>query len=116
LIPSSALRLNGTVPPSGRIVMGFIGVGSQGRGNMLNFLSREEVRVVAVCDVDQEYRERAKRNVDEKYGNNDCAVFLDFMDLIDRIDLDAVALALPDHWHAIPAIAAARDGLDIYGE
>jgi len=116
IIPAAALGADGTVAPSNRIVMGFIGVGSKGTGNMRGFLGRDDVQVVGVCDVDRDHRERAKALVDEKYENEDCQEYLDFRELIGRGDLDAVGLGLPDHWHAIPAIAAARAGLDAYGE
>ncbi len=41
-------------------------------------------------------------------GNKDCAAYHDFRELLARDDIDAVALSLPDHWHAIPAIEAAQ--------
>jgi predicted dehydrogenase len=113
MVPSSVFGANA---PSNRIVMGAIGVGSQGTGDMQGFLSKNEVQMVAVCDVERKHRERAKQIVDKKYGNSDCKSYLDFRELIDRGDLDAVQLALPDHWHALPAIAAARAGLDIHGQ
>jgi len=116
VVPSSALGKAGTIAPSNRIVMGAIGVGGMGTGDMRAFLGKKEVQMVAVCDVDKEHRDRAKRMVDKKYKNNDCKTYLDFRDLIARGDLDAVQLALPDHWHAIPAITAARAGLDIHGQ
>jgi len=58
VIASSALGKAGTVAPSNRIVMGAIGVGSMGTGDMKGFLRRKEVQMVAVCDVDprQEHR------------------------------------------------------------
>ncbi|MHC4496444.1 MAG: Gfo/Idh/MocA family protein, partial [Planctomycetota bacterium] len=93
-----------------------IGVGSQGTGDMRGFLSKSEVQMVAVCDVDKKHRDSAKKIVDEKYGNTDCKAYLDFRELIGRGDLDAVQLALPDQWHAIPSIEAARAGLDIHGQ
>jgi predicted dehydrogenase len=96
--------------------MGAIGVGSQGTGDMQGFLSKSEVQMVAVCDVDKAHRDKAKKIVDDRYGNSDCESYLDFRELIGRGDLDAVQLALPDHWHAIPAIEAARAGLDIHGQ
>jgi predicted dehydrogenase len=96
--------------------MGAIGVGSQGTGDMRGFLSKSEVQMVAVCDVDKGHRDQAKRICDEKYKNTDCKSYLDFRELIGRGDLDAVLLALPDQWHALPAIAAARAGLDIHGQ
>ncbi len=116
IVPVSALGKNGYVAPSNRIQLGCIGVGSQGSGNMRGFLGKKEVQVIAVCDVDQSHSDTAKRTVDDKYKTQDCATYLDFRELIGRGDLDAVSLATPDQWHAIPAIAAARAGLDLYGE
>lgn len=113
IVPSSVF---GAYSPSNRIVMGAIGVGSQGSGDMRGFLGKSEVQMVAVCDVDKSHRDNAKKTVDERYRNSDCTAYLDFRDLIGRGDLDAVQLAMPDQWHAIPAIAAARAGLDIHGQ
>lgn len=106
----------GARAPSNRIAMGAIGVGSQGTGDMRGFLDKSEVQMVAVCDVDKGHLDNAKKIVDQKYGNSDCGTHIDFRELIGRGDLDAVQLAMPDHWHAIPAIAAARAGLDIHGQ
>jgi predicted dehydrogenase len=113
IVPTSVFGANA---PSNRIVMGAIGVGSQGTGDMQGFLGKPEVQMVAVCDVEKGHRDRAKKIVDDRYGNKDCTAYLDFRELIGRGDLDAVLLALPDQWHAIPAIAAARTGLDIHGQ
>lgn len=102
--------------PSNRIVMGCIGVGGMGNGNMGNFLGMPDVQVAAVCDVDKNHLKTAKQTVDNRYGNTDCATYTDFRELLARTDIDAISLATPDHWHAIPAIMAARAGMDIYGE
>jgi predicted dehydrogenase len=116
VVSSSVLGKAGSIAPSNRIVMGAIGIGWQGMGNMRGLLEKDEVQFVAVCDVDKNHLDKAKRTVDDKYGNNDCAAYSNFRELIGRGDLDAVCIALPDHWHAIPVIAAARAGLDIHGE
>ncbi len=116
IIPSSALGKDGSISPSNRIVMGAIGIGWQGGSNMGNFLSYEDVQFVAVCDVDKNHLDKAKIKVDGKYKNRDCKAYGDFRELIARGDLDAVSIGLPDHWHAVPAIAAAKAGLDIFGE
>lgn len=116
LISSSALGKAATVAASNRIVMGCIGVGGQGIYDMKAFLQKPDVQVVAVCDVDTERRQRARQTVNETYGNRDCAAYRDFTELLARDDIDAVSIATPDHWHAIPVISAAKAGKDIYCE
>jgi len=96
--------------------MAAIGTGSQGTSNLRAFLGFPEVQFVAVCDVDKRHSAAAKRLVDERYGNQDCRTYVDFRELLAKEDLDAVSIALPDHWHAIVSVACAKAGLDIYGE
>lgn len=116
IVSASALGKGGRPAPSNRIVLGALGIGWMGTGNLTEFLNHEDVQVVAVCDVDQEHLDAARSRVDGHYGNSDCAAYKDFREMYARGDLDAVTIALPDHWHAIPAILAARAGMDIYGE
>lgn len=110
------------VPAADRITLGFIGVGTQGRGLLNGFLGAKEAQVVAVCDVDTRRRDHARRLVDERYaklketGYRGCVAYNDFRDLLARPDIDAVVIATPDHWHAFVAIAAANAGKDIYCE
>lgn len=116
LIPASALGKAGSVAPGNRIVIGVIGTGGQGMSDMRGFLNKEEAQVVAVCDVDTDHRNQARDAVNEKYGNRDCAAYNDFREVIGRSDIDAILLALPDQWHAISAIMAARAGKDIHAQ
>ena len=116
IVPSSALGKAGTVSPSNRVVVGCIGVGSQGRGVMQNFLHQDIAHVVAVCDVKANMREVARKRVDKTYGNTGCAEYHDFRELLARDDIDAVMIATTDHWHVLAALAAARAGKDIYLE
>ncbi len=116
LVPSSALGKAGTVAPSNRVVLACIGVGWQGTSNMESFLNEPDAQVVAVCDIDTNHLHNARDIINRKYGNRDCATYHDFRDLLARNDIDAVSLGLPDHWHAIPAIATAEAGMDIFGE
>jgi predicted dehydrogenase len=108
--------------PNERLTLGFIGMGTQNRGLMSGFLDRKETKTLAVCDVDTNRRENAKKMVDDRYTKQtgaeykDCATYSDFRELLARKDIDAVVIATPDHWHALIAIAAARAGKDIYCE
>jgi len=131
LIHGDALGLGDRPAPSKRIVMGSIGVGglnplghdNQGSVLLKSFLSRREVQVAAVCDADAPHRQRAQRYVEEHYGkaaaggtSKGCAAYRDFREIIRRRDIDAVLIALPDHWHCIPVIMAANARRDIYAE
>lgn len=129
IIPAAALGLGDRPAPSERVTMGFIGIGQQGIGVMEAFLKHADVQGVAVCDVhNRHHRERewgegralgrevGKEIVDKKYGNADCAAYVDFRELIARDDIDAVMVATPDHWHAAITLAALRSGKDVYCE
>jgi predicted dehydrogenase len=116
IVPASALGNAGNTAPSNRIVMGCIGMGGQGRGNMGRFMGFKDVQVVAVCDVDTKHRDQGRNAVNEKYGNEDCKAYDDFRELVARKDIDAVSIGTPDHWHALTSIAAANHGKDIYCE
>lgn len=116
IIPASALGAEGKPSPSNRITMGCIGVGGQGSGNMGNFLGHADCQVLAVADPDKQHATGAKNSVDNRYKNKDCKAYGDLRELLARDDIDTISLGTPDHWHAIPAIMAARSGKDIYGE
>jgi hypothetical protein len=96
--------------------MGGIGMGGRGTSDLGAFAGSEEVQVVAVCDVIESHRENAKRMIDGRYGNQDCKSYRDFRDVLARPDIDAVLIATPDHWHALIAIEACRQGKDIFCE
>jgi predicted dehydrogenase len=107
--------------PSQCVTLGFIGLGWKGFagcfGSLLQgFIADPGCRVLAVCDVDSRYRQRAKTFVDETYGDKGCAAYHDFRDLVARPDIDAVVIATPDHWHAVQTIWACRHGKDVYCE
>ena len=116
IVPASAIGRGRRPAPSNRVVMGCIGLGGQGSGNMGAFLGQTDTQIVAVCDVDRGHLMGAKSRVDQHYGDANCQAYSDFRELLARKDLDAISLATPDHWHAIPAIAALSSGLDVYGE
>jgi predicted dehydrogenase len=109
-------------PASERLTLGFIGVGTMGRGHLGAFLGHPGVQVVAVCDVVAARRDDAQKRVDEHYSKQQkkdvkvCAAVTDFRDLLARKDIDAVVIATPDHWHAIPCVLAAQAGKHIYCE
>jgi predicted dehydrogenase len=122
IVSSRALGREDKAAASERLTLGFIGMGKQNQGHLKSFLNRPEVQVVAVCDVDTTRREDAKGRVEKKYGEGQrsdykgCDAYRDFRELLARDDIDAVVIATPDHWHAIPVIEACKAKKDIYCE
>jgi len=106
----------GGVAPGNRVFIGFLGLGIQGTALLRAFLRHKDVRVVAVCDVYDFQRSKAKGIVDRHYGNSDCSAHNDFREVCGRGDIHAVCVATPDHWHVPVSLEAARNGKDMYTE
>ncbi|MBC8218868.1 MAG: Gfo/Idh/MocA family oxidoreductase, partial [Planctomycetes bacterium] len=114
IIPSSAFGAGARPAPSNRLTMGLIGLGSMGMRHVKGFLQENDCRIVAVGDVDAVRRRDAVKEINAHYGNDDCAQYNDFRELIARGDIDTLCIAVPDHWHASLALAGIRAGKDIY--
>lgn len=130
-VPASVFGANA---PSNRIHVGFIGNGNQSTIDLPAFLQQVDAQVVAVCDVntagygyktpDQFLgRKPAQDKVNAFYAAKKasgqfrgCEAYNDFRDVLGRADIDAVAIVVPDHWHALMTVAAAKAGKDIYCE
>jgi predicted dehydrogenase len=94
-----------------RINVGIIGAGGQGRGDWGRFIKQPEVNPVAVCDVYKPHLEKGLA-----MANGRAQGYKDFRKLLERKDVDAVIVATPDHWHALPTIMACQAGKDVYVE
>lgn len=94
-----------------RVITGHIGVGGQGRSNLMQFADHAAI----LCDVDSSHLATATEKLREKTGRAVDGV-ADFRRILDRKDIDAVVISTPDHWHAIPTIEACRAGKDVYCE
>jgi hypothetical protein len=116
IIPAGSFGADGNTAPSNKITVGLIAAGGQARSLLGNAIRHPDVKVVAVCDLNQKTLESAKNWIDDFYGNKDCSAYHDFREVIARKDIDAVIIAPPDHWHSIPCILAAQAGKDIYCE
>lgn len=106
------------IPPSDRVVLGFVGLGQQGCSDFSSFSSCPGVQVAAGCDVDSIKRERFRRRVtawQKKQGMAErCDLYEFYEDLLERRDIDAIEIATPDHWHALIAINSLQAGKDVY--
>jgi predicted dehydrogenase len=123
IVPAKALGLENSVLPNDRIRLGFIGMGAQGTYLIRAFLNEPGTQVLAVCDVDGQKKQRARNIAEEYYKDQNGSgsfrgiqEYKDYQEILACSDIDAVVTALPDHWHAIAAIEAAKAGKDIYCE
>ncbi len=116
IVPASALGRGGRPAPSERIVMGGIGIGGRGSGDLGWMITQPDVQWVAVCDVHRGRREAAKTAVDSAYNNKACTAYRDMRDLLARSDVEAVLIATGDRWHALASVLAMRAGKDVYCE
>ncbi len=96
-----------------RINLGMVGQGGRGAYLSRQFTAYGEktnaCKIVAVCDV----YEKRKRASAEKYKADG---YLDYREIVNRPDVDAVVIATPDHWHAKVALEAMDNGKDVYVE
>lgn len=100
--------------------LGFIGLGRQAMFLLDGFIRIPDVEILAGCDVYGIKRKRFENRVNEYYagaGKKTKAVSYEkYEDLLGRKDIDAVVIAVPDHAHAMIAIAALKAGMDVYLE
>jgi len=118
IVPASVF---GADAPSERITIGFVGVGRMGMGDLRELLGFKQAQIVAVCDVDSNRTTNAQKIVEAHYAKQraasnykGCSIYGDYRDLVARDNIDAVCVVTPDHWHALPSIAAAKAGKDIF--
>lgn len=123
ITPGRALGLDGAVSAGNRITVGLIGMGRMMENHIGPFLNDAECQVLALCDVERNRLEYHAARVNAHYTRADggaaysaCDVYGDFRTLCARPDIDAVLIAVPDHWHVLIAIEALKNGKDVYLE
>ena len=104
IVPRHVLGGKGFVAPSDTFGGALIGCGGQGNGTYQEMSRGLTVRRLAECDV------RFVGRADNR------TIYTDFRHVLDRQDIDMVAIATPPHWHALICIAAAQAGKDILCE
>ncbi len=121
LVAASALGKAGVPAASERVTVGIIGTGGRGMAHVQGFV--HESQVVAVADPYQQRRLSARQFIETHYAQSldkstykGCAAYNDFREIVARDDIDAVSVCTPDHWHAVPAVAAAASGKDVMCE
>ncbi len=123
VVPREVLGGKNYVAPSDKVQLGFIGTGKLARNFFVRFAELPEVQITAGCDVDSLKLERflssinafyAEKTGKERYDKT--RAYEKYEDLIADKNVDAVVVVTPDHWHAIPSIAAMEAGKDVYCE
>jgi len=95
--------------------VGLIGTGWYGKSDLLRLIQVAPVEVVSLCDVDKQMLAEAAEIVASRQASKKTPrLFHDYRDMLKEKDLDIVEVATPDHWHALPMIAAVQAGLDVY--
>jgi predicted dehydrogenase len=123
MITSTALGADAIPSASNRLTVCDIGIGNQGSGLFGQVLGNRTAQCVAVCDVKKWVRDASEKKANDNYAQERAAgtfkgvaVYSDYHDVMARDDIDAVVIAVPDHWHALITIAAAKAGKDMYCE
>src|SRR6202050_3434118 len=95
--------------------VGLIGCGWYGKGDLLRLVQVSPVEVVSLCDVDSKMLADAADLVSTRQrSKKKPRTFSDYREMLKQKDLDIVLVATPDHWHALPMIAAVQSGVDVW--
>lgn len=119
IVPASVIGKN---PPSDKVNIAQIGFGRIAKSlDTKSMLRRDDVRIVAISDVDSKRLLDGKQYIEEAYNKErgkskyiEVKMYDDYREIISRSDIDAVVISTPDHWHAQPAIEAALSGKDFF--
>src|SRR5213075_1384885 len=97
--------------------VGLIGTGWYGKVDLLRLIQVAPVEVVSLCDVDKRMLSEAAEIVATRQASKKTPrTYSDYRAMLREKDLDIVLIATPDHWHALPMIAAVEAGADVYVE
>ena len=107
----TALSASRVLGANDRVRVGFIGLGNRGDQVLSAFLEHKDCEIAAICDINQPYLDFASKKI-----GGEPQQFREYKKLLERKDLDAIAIATPDHWHALQMIHACQAGKDVYCE
>lgn len=104
-----------SVSAADKVTIALIGCKGVGWANLQSHLRVPGVECVGLCDVDQNVLDERSAEFEEMTGTK-AELYKDYRKLLERKDLDAVIIATPDHWHALPMIHACQAGKQVYVE
>src|ERR1700676_2858564 len=95
--------------------VGLIGCGWDGKSDLLRMVQVSPIEVVSLCDVDSKMLSDAADLVSTRQASKKKPrTFSDYREMLRQKDLDIVLIGTPDHWHALPMIAAVQSGVDVW--
>ena len=116
LVAQTAASNSKILGANDRIRIGLIGCGGMGRADLRDFLKNKNIECVALCDVDDSQVAKTLKEVVEPVSQSPGFIGRDFRRVVELKDLEAVIVATPDHWHALPTVTACQAGKDVYVE
>ncbi len=103
------------VAPSDKVNIALIGCRNMGFGVLKHHLSFDDVRCVAMCDVDQNVLNERAAEI-KKTFNQSPVLYGDYRKMLENKDIHAVIIGTPDHWHCLQMVHAVQAGKDVYVE
>src|SRR6478736_2686198 len=95
--------------------VGLIGSGWYGKSDLFRLIQVAPVEVVSLCDVDKNMLSRAaEMTASRQASRKQPRTYSDYREMLKEKDLDIVMVETPDHWHALPMIAAVKSGADVW--
>jgi predicted dehydrogenase len=112
---AAAVPVHAGWPAEKKLRVGLIGAGWYGKCDLLRLMQVAPVEVVGVCDVDKRMLSEAVKLIGERKGfTKEPRQTGDYRELLKEKDLDIAIVGTPDHWHALPTIAAIEAGADVW--
>jgi predicted dehydrogenase len=108
-------RTAGAFAPAKPPRVGLIGTGWYGKLDLMRLIQVAPINIVSLCDVDRRMLAGAVELIDQRTGSKHRPrTYSDYREMLKEKDLDIVLVDTPDHWHALPMIAAVEAGADVY--
>ena len=115
IILSAPFIKNSMASANDTVNVAVIGIRGRGRAHYNALAKIPNVKIVAICDIDQNLLPKAVADIEKLTGNKP-ATETEYKKILENKDIDAVCIATPNHWHALQTIWACQAGKDVYVE
>jgi predicted dehydrogenase len=101
--------------PNDTVNIAIMGINGRGGALMEGFAKLPNVNVATICDIDENLLPKAVNNLEKVCGKR-AKTETDIRRVLENKDIDAIAVAAPNHWHALATIWGCQAGKDVYVE